>query len=161
MAVPPGAVEGMETPSANTYSRFACNGDIEHCATEEIFGLTGVNQITETPYIMVGVVTIIDLIVTTAYYWARMNTRSKKTGTTFATNWVDVTSLILWISMFVLFTPFFFMYPFHWLNSEKLDWVIGWYIVNLIGDIVPALTAIFFFWYLIVAAGAGGDEEHC
>jgi hypothetical protein len=106
-------------------------------------------------------VTFVDLIVATIYYWARMNTRSKKTGSMLAYNWVDITSLILWISLFILFVPFFFMYPFHWLNNEKLDWVIGWYIVNLLGDIVPALSFIFFFWYLIVAAGSGGDEETC
>jgi len=91
-----------------------------------------------------------------------MGVRSIDTGTTYATNWVDVTSLILFISTFIVFIAPSLLFPFHWLGAETIDWVEAWMIVNIVAEVMPALVLIFWFWYFIVAIGSGiGEEYEC
>ena len=139
---------------SDEYQPYVCNDEIEYCATESVFP-ENAKIITETPYIILGSVVLFDLITPIIFYWVRMSIRSKDTGSMQPTNWVDVTSCLFWIVTTLIFVPLFGMYPFHWLKSEALDWTIAWYIINMIGDIVPAISVIFWFWYLFVAIGAG------
>ena len=139
---------------------FVCNDDIEYCATDQIFSKE--DYITETPYIIVGSVIFLDLLFPLIYYWVRMGVRAQDTGTMKATNWVDIAGVFLWIFTMVTFITPFGMYPFHWLKSEALDGTIAWYLVNIIADVLPAISLIFFFWYLIIAFGAGqGSTTIC
>jgi hypothetical protein len=133
---------------------YACDGNIEFCATTDVFPKDS-NFITETPYIIFGVVLISDLLIAIGYYFGRMAWRSLSTGTHAATNWVDVTTCIAMVMYFLLLIAPFLVWPFHWVKSETLDWVIAWIFINMIGEAFPALIFIFFFWYLIVAIGSG------
>lgn len=91
-----------------------------------------------------------------------MGLRQANTGTYFATNWVDITSCLMFVFHMLLFIVPFVTWPFHWLKEETLDWVIAWTFVNMIAEALPALNIVFFFWYLIVAIGSGvGSENIC
>lgn len=140
---------------------YTCDGSIEYCATTDIFPKDS-NFISETPYIMMGVVLFADFIIPIGYYFGRMAIRAQSTGTRSATNWVDITGAIFMTFCMILFVAPMLVWPFHWVQSEQLDWVIGWMFINMIAEAMPALVVVFWFWYLIVAIGSGvGSETVC
>ena len=92
-----------------------------------------------------------------------MAIRAKDTGSVKATSWVDITGLFLWIFTMLVFVVPFLLAPFHWMENEAIDWLLAWYIANVIADVLPAISIIFFFWYLIIAIGSGqeGSDTTC
>lgn len=137
---------------------YTCDGDIEYCATTDIFP-KNTDFITETPYIILGVTLFSNFIIPVAFYFGRMAIRQNSTGTYNATNWVDITSAIFMTFCGLLFIAPMLLWPFHWLQSEQVDWVIGWMVINMVAEAMPALVIVFWFWYLFVAIGSGVGSE--
>lgn len=132
---------------------FTCDPTLEDCATTSIFAPN--TPINETAYIMTEVVFTVGLFAPIAWYFSRIAIQVSNGGSTLATDWLDITTLVFWIADLILFVTSFATWPFYWLESEQLDWVMAWMMVNWIADGMPALAIIFWVWFLIVAIGSG------
>ena len=141
-------------------TRVQCDPTIEFCATQDMF--TNVDWVPITPYIMVFVVYLVDLLYYIFFYALRMHGRNIRVGTYAATNAVDMISLATMIILIVMFGLPLLAWPFHWLGYEELDFAMAWYMVNFLSDGAALIFLTLFIIHLSVAIAAGqGEAEYC
>jgi len=139
--------------------RWTCDPLIEKCATEASMARDKEDPLDSAAFIIVSMAVIFDFLTPLIWYFVRMNWREKTTGTSSATNGVDIATNILWIVNMIFFMFPFVLWPFHYLGNEKIDFMLAYSFVSIYADGIAAITLIFWFFYLFVAIYSGSEDE--
>ena len=143
-----------------TADKWACNPDIEKCATDEaVLGFYD----PLLPYYLLGILYYVQFLAPVGGYWIQIYSKVDLTGLDATpTNWIEYSALLRWAISWLLFLTPVIAFPLYWLNDDISDFVNAWYIVYVLADAVPAFYMIFFLVDLLIAIlGPDGYYDQC